>query len=99
MRLQPPTSTLTDTLALHDSLPIGAIRMIDWPGVGRDGDSAPRARPLPLSLRSVCCTACSSPPVLTMTITGHRRSEEHTSELQTLMRISYVVFCLKKNKT
>src|SRR3546814_7722311 len=27
---------------------------------------------------------------------GHRRSEEHTSELQSLMRISYAVFCLKK---
>src|SRR3546814_4631063 len=26
----------------------------------------------------------------------HRRSEEHTSELQSLMRISYAVFCLKK---
>src|SRR3546814_7386763 len=26
------------------------------------------------------------------------RSEEHTSELQSLMRISYAVFCLKKNK-
>src|SRR3546814_2563939 len=26
-----------------------------------------------------------------------RRSEEHTSELQSLMRISYAVFCLKKN--
>src|SRR3546814_7376911 len=29
---------------------------------------------------------------------GHR-SEEHTSELQSLMRISYAVFCLKKKKT
>src|SRR3546814_1482609 len=28
---------------------------------------------------------------------GIRRSEEHTSELQSLMRISYAVFCLKKN--
>src|SRR3546814_7026672 len=27
-----------------------------------------------------------------------RRSEEHTSELQSLMRISYAVFCLKKKK-
>src|SRR3546814_9851234 len=27
----------------------------------------------------------------------HTRSEEHTSELQSLMRISYAVFCLKKN--
>src|SRR3546814_2814392 len=30
---------------------------------------------------------------------GIRRSEEHTSELQSLMRISYAVFCLKKKKT
>src|SRR3546814_3436547 len=29
----------------------------------------------------------------------HHRSEEHTSELQSLMRISYAVFCLKKKKT
>src|SRR3546814_16712894 len=29
---------------------------------------------------------------------GVIRSEEHTSELQSLMRISYAVFCLKKNK-
>src|SRR3546814_7738927 len=30
---------------------------------------------------------------------GRRRSEEHTSELQILMRISYAVFCLKKKTT
>src|SRR3546814_3112728 len=30
---------------------------------------------------------------------GQARSEEHTSELQSLMRISYAVFCLKKKKT
>src|SRR3546814_4996350 len=30
---------------------------------------------------------------------GRRRSEEHTSELQSLMRISYAVFCLKKKQT
>src|SRR3546814_8343312 len=29
---------------------------------------------------------------------GKRRSEEHTSELQSLIRISYAVFCLKKKK-
>src|SRR3546814_9304795 len=29
---------------------------------------------------------------------GAERSEEHTSELQSLMRISYAVFCLKKKK-
>src|SRR3546814_6262861 len=38
----------------------------------------------PLVARSDCLTA--------------RRSEEHTSELQSLMRISYAVFCLKKKR-
>src|SRR3546814_9771197 len=32
-------------------------------------------------------------------VRGLQRSEEHTSELQSLMRISYAVFCLKKKKT
>src|SRR3546814_9711050 len=32
-------------------------------------------------------------------VTVHYRSEEHTSELQSLMRISYAVFCLKKKHT
>src|SRR3546814_5254239 len=32
-------------------------------------------------------------------VTRNVRSEEHTSELQSLMRISYAVFCLKKKKT
>src|SRR3546814_1299843 len=31
-------------------------------------------------------------------LAGELRSEEHTSELQSLMRISYAVFCLKKKK-
>src|SRR3546814_9114941 len=31
-------------------------------------------------------------------LAGANRSEEHTSELQSLMRISYAVFCLKKKK-
>src|SRR3546814_8946813 len=36
--------------------------------------------------------------VLTYDRRGSGRSEEHTSELQSLMRISYAVFCLKKKK-
>src|SRR3546814_2108728 len=37
-------------------------------------------------------------PQLRMIGEAARRSEEHTSELQSLMRISYAVFCLKKKK-
>src|SRR3546814_4786479 len=43
----------------------------------------------------------SSEPEYVITALGDRedkRSEEHTSELQSLMRISYAVFCLKKKK-
>src|SRR3546814_9052997 len=40
--------------------------------------------------RRRCCPAQRQPSVA--------RSEEHTSELQSLMRISYAVFCLKKKK-
>src|SRR3546814_9415299 len=46
--------------------------------------------------------SCSRPPFhqcVERYLTIHRhRSEEHTSELQSLMRISYAVFCLKKKK-
>src|SRR3546814_8221416 len=52
-----------------------------------------RSHAAPSSADSRC-----GPPVL---IAGSKvgRSEEHTSELQSLMRISYAVFCLKKKKT
>src|SRR3546814_9194558 len=41
-------------------------------------------------------TVSVTPPADAMTL---RRSEEHTSELQSLMRLSYAVFCLKNNKS
>src|SRR3546814_3997391 len=41
------------------------------------------------------CSTLRSPRLATATV---RRSEEHTSELQSLMRSSYAVFCLKKKK-
>src|SRR3546814_2292928 len=42
-------------------------------------------------------TVCKRPAVFEHA--PMHRSEEHTSELQSLMRISYAVFCLKKTKT
>src|SRR3546814_8959539 len=45
---------------------------------------------------AACLAVVSAPTLLLM---WQSRSEEHTSELQSLMRISYAVFCLKKKKT
>src|SRR3546814_7382180 len=42
--------------------------------------------------------ATSEADVVKFSATPFTRSEEHTSELQSLMRISYAVFCLKKKK-
>src|SRR3546814_2439775 len=41
-------------------------------------------------------TTAIMPIIITATTAVTARSEEHTSELQSLMRISYAVFCLKK---
>src|SRR3546814_4752446 len=49
-----------------------------------------RNRPMPAIAPASCRRRSLHPPP---------RSEEHTSELQSLMRISYAVFCLKKRKT
>src|SRR3546814_4926499 len=61
------------------------------------------ARPWPLILAAACMIlCCSSHPSGFSSSTGafanRKRSEEHTSELQSLMRISYAVFCLKKKQ-
>src|SRR3546814_7848828 len=56
-------------------------------------------------LSALCTAGCSATQVISTcsprgrtAITRASRSEEHTSELQSLMRISYAVFCLKKKK-
>src|SRR3546814_9911657 len=55
-----------------------------------------KGSPLLLRRRGASCFSFSVPPLgISKTTKG---SEEHTSELQSLMRISYAVFCLKKKK-
>src|SRR3546814_4735075 len=51
---------------------------------------------LTVMMRSTRSPGKTSPAMPEVAVTG--RSEEHTSELQSLMRISYAVFCLKKKK-
>src|SRR3546814_2681837 len=50
------------------------------------------------SRSSLCHKTLGVRRVWAPTLYWERRSEEHTSELQSLMRISYAVFCLKKKK-
>src|SRR3546814_12544817 len=84
----PPRSTRTDTLFPYTTL----FRSLSQPWV--DLDEA-RATPAPNEFADDMDTH----PVLLIVcvaLEALARSEEHTSELQSLMRISYAVFCLKK---
>src|SRR3546814_7396475 len=55
---------------------------------------------MPMSIQAVVAMlACARLGIIhSVVFGGFSRSEEHTSELQSLMRISYAVFCLKKKK-
>src|SRR3546814_2399571 len=68
--------------ALRIMTPAPATELL--PGGGRRWSVVTEGHRLTLELSPVACT--------------DDRSEEHTSELQSLMRISYAVFCLKKKK-
>src|SRR3546814_4687577 len=60
----------------------------------------PVAWMFPMSSRSMRCSLRPLPVTAASTFCAIMpRSEEHTSELQSLMRISYAVFCLKKKNT
>src|SRR3546814_9708394 len=84
--------TYSHTLSLHYALPISAARRSPrrFRGHGVPAACAARRAGAPRS-------APASRPVRLRRCPA-RRSEEHTSELQSLMRISYAVFCLKKKK-
>src|SRR3546814_9410854 len=106
---RPPRSTRTDTLFPYTTLfrSLGIASLIDDQVAELGGllrgsrldpqehDTGPEVGHVP-----------TPPPKLVDALVldmqsdaGARRSEEHTSELQSLMRISYAVFCLKKKNT
>src|SRR3546814_17683364 len=88
----PPRSTRTDTL-----FPYTTLFRSSW-APARVRARAPRRqprRPATAARRPRHPRAASAPTALA----ASARSEEHTSELQSLMRISYAVFCLKKKTT
>src|SRR3546814_3574847 len=71
-------------------------RQLSWPACRRQVKKSPRTGGTP----APSGTRCRSDTSLRWADARRwRRSEEHTSELQSLMRISYAVFCLKKKNT
>src|SRR3546814_6522495 len=93
MLRRPPRSTRTDTLlSLHDALPILGFPIAVIMGwmfdLGPRG--AERAVAIPAEADSGAAASVGAPA----SAGPLPRSEEHTSELQSLMRISYAVFCL-----
>src|SRR3546814_1235613 len=94
---RPPRSTRTDTLVPYTTLFRSA-------GAGRvRAGRRPRAARRQRTAAGAVGTAHPARAARTRRpgVIHHRprvRSEEHTSELQSLMRISYAVFCLKKKK-
>src|SRR3546814_8961899 len=94
MILRPPRSTRTDTLFPYATLCRSAE-------AGARAEAPRRAARRDVSFRRAAMTLDDFPlvhyPDLMLVILKEGlRSEEHTSELQSLMRISYAVFCLKK---
>src|SRR3546814_7413690 len=84
---RPPRSTRTDTLFPYTTLFRSAI------APGPDA-----AEHFVADLESVLGEDCALLYPQRESLPYEERSEEHTSELQSLMRISYAVFCLKKKK-
>src|SRR3546814_8766507 len=91
---RPPRSTRTDTLFPYTTLFRSDIGDAGAERGQQHGQRKAGERP-----PDRCCPARASGWRLVPSGNGWlQRSEEHTSELQSLMRISYAVFCLKKKK-
>src|SRR3546814_4153949 len=68
-------------------------------GAGRIADhTLSRGPPKARRLVALAISAKATAPIMATPSIRRSRSEEHTSELKSLMRISYAVFCLKNKK-
>src|SRR3546814_5288889 len=110
---RPPRSTRTDTLFPYTTLFRSFVTRTRAEGTGSatprrcsDRDEFPwhaarAADDIAFILPGMCSFRCEWDRRRNSLLAAgaSTRSEEHTSELQSLMRISYAVFCLKKQKT
>src|SRR3546814_2144126 len=104
---RPPRSTRTDTLFPYTTLFRSKATEETFPIIDGERFSVPGDRATLAADGSIMMLGRDSMVVNTggekvfveeveEVLRSHPRSEEHTSELQSLMRISYAVFCLKK---
>src|SRR3546814_4662536 len=86
---RPPRSTRTDTLFPYTTLFRSSVAA---------DNLCSGTKPAPITETRTSYDGCKSKDwaLTNPKVIGACRSEEHTSELQSLMRISYAVFCLKK---
>src|SRR3546814_986221 len=107
----PPRSTRTDTLLPYTTRFRAIVRAAVGPECGRRAARAGAVEPDVAAIAGVVRrrgqheahpafgkqALAVNDAVMAQKLPELRRSEEHTSELQSLMRISYSVFCLNKN--
>src|SRR3546814_4991985 len=88
---RPPRSTRTDTLFPYTTLFRSTVQTRCLTCCALATSSGKQSQQQRMKCHPEATQCCRS-------LCGTPRSEEHTSELQSLMRISYAVFCLKKKK-
>src|SRR3546814_1762941 len=102
MRRRPPRSTRTDTLfpytTLFRSASCMCLAVVATGPSMKSRWNAPKSFLNFINSSKTHITDQWRHVMTTKAITNVTRSEEHTSELQSLMRISYAVFCLKKKQ-
>src|SRR3546814_4459761 len=102
---RPPRSTRTDTLFPYTTLCRSNVLKTFDLGQKAEGETATfywdgkdaQGNAIDSQALQVVVRGAETSSVSTWAAIAGVRSEEHTSELQSLMRISYAVFCLKKN--
>src|SRR3546814_980005 len=98
MLRRPPRSTRTDTLFPYTTLFRSPCHRV----IGSDGNLTGFAGGIANKRYLLTLEGAQLAPAIGKRVAndapGIQRSEEHTSELQSLMRNSYAVFCLKQNK-
>src|SRR3546814_5012946 len=99
---RPPRATRTDTLFPYTTLFRSARPTSSaYSPITRHTPTKPSSSAITEKMKSVCASGrydsfCTDAPRPTPNHSPRPRSEEHTSELQSLMRISYAFFCLKQ---